>query len=43
MAVFSIVLVAYILIIYIFPNLFLDFLNLEKADSMVTPKHIKPE
>lgn len=40
---FSVLLIIYILIIYTFPNLFVDFLNLEKADSMVTPKHIKPE
>jgi ubiquinol-cytochrome c reductase cytochrome b subunit len=43
LAAFSIVLIIFILIIYIFPNLFIDFLNLEKADSMVTPRHIKPE
>lgn len=43
LAVFTILIIAYILIIYVFPNLFVDFLNLEKADSMVTPKHIKPE
>lgn len=43
LAVFTILLIAYITIIYVFPNLFVDFLNLEKADSMVTPKHIKPE
>jgi quinol-cytochrome oxidoreductase complex cytochrome b subunit len=43
LGVFLIVLIAYIFIIYVFPNLFLDFLNLEKANSMVTPKHIKPE
>ena len=43
LAVFSILVIIYILIIYIFPNFFVDFLNLEKADSMVTPKHIKPE
>lgn len=43
LAVFSILFTIYIIIIYVFPNLFVDFLNLEKADSMVTPKHIKPE
>lgn len=43
LAIFVILLMVYILIIYVFPNLFVDFLNLEKADSMVTPKHIKPE
>lgn len=43
LAIFTILLIIYILIIYVFPNLFVDFLNLEKADSMVTPKHIKPE
>lgn len=43
LAVFTILLIIYIIIIYVFPNLFVDFLNLEKADSMVTPKHIKPE
>ena len=43
LAVFTILLMVYITIIYVFPNLFVDFLNLEKADSMVTPKHIKPE
>lgn len=43
LAVFTILLMAYITIIYVFPNLFVDFLNLEKADSMVTPTHIKPE
>lgn len=43
LAIFTILLIIYITIIYVFPNLFVDFLNLEKADSMVTPKHIKPE
>ena len=43
LAVFSILLLVYLFIIYLFPNLLLDFLNLEKADGMVTPKHIKPE
>lgn len=43
LGVFTLLLITFILIIYVFPNLFVDFLNLEKADSMVTPKHIKPE